>query len=113
MLVTYGVADVIAKARVGAPLRRLFPIRATDGPGPDDKAVTFAHLLRCPKCVAAWVAALLTLPPLRLGPASAIVVFPGSDVATIAAQIILNAFAGVAWCWMAYVTLAKMGADAL
>ena len=110
MLATYGIADVIAKARVGAPLRRLFPIRAIDGIGPDDKAVTFAHLIRCPKCMGAWVSALLTLPPLHLGPAIVLVV-PGGMVATVAVQMFFNLFAGAAWCWAAYVTLAKLGAE--
>jgi hypothetical protein len=110
MFVVYGIADVIAKARIGAPLRRRFPLRKKDGPGPDDQAVSFAHLVRCPKCVGWWVAAALTL--LHLGPAMA---FPplGGDATTLFVRALLNAFAGAAWCWVVHVVLCKLGAEEL
>jgi len=111
MAVTYGIADVVAKARVGAPLRRRFPIVRTDGPGRDDQAVTFAHLMRCPKCVCWWIAAALTF--LHLGPAEALPVMFGSDVATLLLRVVLNAFAGTAWCWTIHVVLCKLGAEQL
>ena len=64
LLVTFGVTIVITKSRIGAPLRRRFPIRTTDGSGPDDKRVTLAHLLRCPMCTGWWVG--LALSPLHI-----------------------------------------------
>ena len=66
MLVTFGVTIVITKSRIGAPLRRRFPIRTTDGSGPDDKRVTVAHLLRCPMCTGWWVGAALSLLHIRV-----------------------------------------------
>jgi hypothetical protein len=119
MLVTYGVADVVAKSRIGAPLRRRFPVRAEDGPGPDDKRVTVAHLVHCPKCMGWWVALLLT--PLHLGPAEAL---PSQAVleslapwasafAMLAVRGVLNAFAGAALCWILHVLLCKLGAEQL
>jgi len=119
MLVTYGVADVVAKSRVGAPLRRRFPVRVEDGPGPDDKRVTFAHLVHCPKCVGWWVA--LGLTPLHLGPAEALpaqVVLStmapmASAIVMLALRGLLNAFAGAALCWIIHVILCKLGAEQL
>jgi len=110
MLVVYGIADIIAKARIGAPLRRRFPVRRRDGTGPDDQAVTFAHLIRCPKCVGWWAAGALTL--LHLGPAEA---FPalGGEVTTVLVRAALNAFAGAAWCWILHVVMCKLGAEEL
>jgi hypothetical protein len=110
MFVVYGIADVIAKARIGAPLRRRFPLSKKDGPGPDDQVVTFAHLIRCPKCVGWWAAGALTL--LHLGPAEALPAF-GSAAATLLLRMALNAFAGAAWCWAVHVVLCKLGAEEL
>ena len=111
MFVVYGIADVIAKARIGAPLRRRFPLHSyRDGPGPDDQVVTFAHLIRCPKCVGWWAAGALTL--LHLGPAEALPAF-GSAAATLLLRGVLNAFAGAAWCWAVHVVLCKLGAEEL
>ena len=94
-LVTYGVADAVAKARIGAPLRRRFPL-PTNG-----KEVTFAHLLRCPKCVGAWVGFGLTFWP-GIGPGMG---WHGAPL--------LNLFAAAGWCGMAHVVLARLGADEL
>ena len=109
MLALYGVADTLASARVGAPLRRRFPI-SSDGPGPDDQAVTFARLIRCPKCVGWWVSGAMTL--LHLGPAETLGAFGGSFV-TLAVRMVCNAFAGAAWCWIVHVVLYKLGAEEL
>jgi hypothetical protein len=110
MFVVYGIADVVAKARIGAPLRRRFPIRAKDWPVADGQAVTFAHLIRCPKCLGWWIAGALTL--LHLGPAEALPAV-GGEVTTLLVRAGLNAFAGSAWCWMLHVVLCKLGAEEL
>ena len=121
MLVTYGIADVVSKSRIGAHLRRRFPIRVADGPGPDDKAVTVAHLVHCPKCMGWWVALVLTF--LHLGPAEALPVLhaptsmPSLDAVlvllTLLLRPLLNAFAGSALCWIVHVVLCKLGAEQL
>lgn len=110
MLVVYGIADVVAKARIGAPLRRLFPIHRQDGPGSDDQAVSFAHLIRCPKCVGWWAAGALTL--LHLGPAEVLPAY-GESITALLVRALLNAFAGAAWCWTLHVVLCKLGAEEL
>jgi len=112
MLAVYGIADTVSKARVGAPLRRRFPLPdGANGPGPDDLAVTFAHLIRCPKCVGWWVSALLTL--LHMGPAEALSALGGGSIVALAVRAVLNGFAGAAVCWFVYVVLHKLGADDL
>jgi hypothetical protein len=108
LLVTYGLANAISSARVGAPLRRRFPITKKDGPGEDDQAVSFAHLIRCPKCVGAWIGAALTF--LNLGPAM-VVTLPIPGVLVV--QVALNGCAAAGWCWIVFVVLAKMGAEQL
>jgi len=111
MFAVFGIADTISKARIGAPLRRRFPIRPqADGPGLDDQAVTFAHMIRCPKCVAWWVSGAMTL--LGIGPAQSLPTL-GGPVTTLVEQVLLNAFAGAAWCWVVYVVLHRLGADEL
>jgi hypothetical protein len=110
MLAVYGLADVIAKARIGAPLRRLFPVSRPDRPGVDGQVVTFAHLIRCPKCVGWWVAGALTF--LHLGPAESLQALGGSITSALL-RAGLNAFAGAAWCWMLHVVLCKLGAEEL
>ena len=111
LLAVYGIADVIATARIGAPLRRRFPVHPyRDGPGPDDQVVAFAHLLRCPKCVGWWVAGTLTF--LHLGPAEALPALGGS-IPTFCIRAVLNAFAGATWCWIVHVVLYRLGAEDL
>jgi hypothetical protein len=112
LLVTFGVTIVITKSRIGAPLRRRFPIRTTDGSGPDDKRVTLAHLLRCPMCTGWWVGAALS--PLHIRVFQDAFWVP-SSTATLVAQeaelAIFNAFAAGAWCWAFWVVLAALGAE--
>jgi len=116
LLATYAVADAVAKARIGAPLRRRFPLRGEDGPGPDDKAISVGHLVRCPKCVAAWTSPALTV--LGLGPAAGIVLpflLPGvwDTVATLVVRYGLNALAAYACTWFINVAVTKLGSEAL
>jgi hypothetical protein len=120
LLATLGVALVVTKSRIGAPLRRRFPVDpAGDGAGPDDKVVDFAHLLRCPMCVGWWVGVGLSPLGLRLVQApSWAPSWPPSTILTwalwVLGQLLMaveNGFAAAAWCWAAWVALAALGAE--
>jgi len=114
LLVTFGVAIVVTKSRIGAPLRRRFPLDPSrDGSGPDDKVVDLAHLLRCPMCTGWWVGALLS--PLRLRAVEEPLGWAPTSLGGVAFQhvelAVLNGFAAAAWCWAFWVVLAALGAE--
>ena len=88
LLAVYGIADVVSRARIGAPLRALFP--------PDR---LLGQLVRCPKCVGFWAGVALT--------------FVGLGPATGPFAALLNGFAASAWCWVVYVVLVRLGAEEL
>lgn len=96
LLAVYGLAESMSKARIGAPLRRQFPLRKTDSIEPDGQAVTFAHLIRCPKCAGFWVGTVLPFGP-----------FQGL------AGHAMNGLAACGGCWALHVVLSRLGADRL
>ncbi len=125
LLVTFGVTIVITKSRIGAPLRRRFPLAPPpgpddtrghpyrDGPGPDDKVVDIAHLLRCPMCTGWWVGAFLS--PLHIRMVECPAWVPSTTMVEVVAQhvglAVLNGFAAATWCWAFWVVLAALGAE--
>lgn len=100
LLAVYGASDIIASSRVGAPLRRLFPIRSSDLPGSDGQAVSLPHLIRCVKCLGFWFGALSS----PVGP------FPELHPALRAP---LCGFTASAGCWILLVILTRLGSDRL